>query len=255
MAEIASSATLSSELAASQTAMQKVSASQTAMQEVAPSQTAMQEVAPSQTAMQEVAASQTAMQEVAASQTAMQEVAASQTALEEVAASQTAGDAVASSGTAVSVFEAESASGDNSVPGPNNAPIYIAQLSGAGGAGGDDSGQTVGSGSPGTDTTFHESLAEGGDGGDQNNFGTAPAGRGIANPPDVLINSVTGGGSAGGRDATAEAGGDGGFVKALIMNPERDSLSLSIGNGGTTPGDFARDGEDGSATIFTPSIF
>jgi len=101
VAEIVSSATLSSELAASQTAMQEVAASQTAMQEVVASQTAMQEVAASQTAMQVVAASQAAMEDVAASQTAMQEVLASQTARDEVFASQTAMQEVAASQTAM----------------------------------------------------------------------------------------------------------------------------------------------------------
>jgi len=254
MQEVIASQTVMQEVAASQTAMQEVAASQTALQEVVASQTAMQEVAASQTAMQEVAASQTALQEVVASQTAMQEVANSQTALQEVAASQTAGDAVASSGTAVSVIEAASSSAFNSVPGPDNAPIYIAELRGGGGGDGDSANRE--NGTPGGDTTFHESTAEGGDGGIEGVSGKADSGNGISAPPDVAIDAITGGGASGGGGRQQQNGGDGGFVKALIMNPERDSLSLTVGNGGDGgPVNSSLDGDDGSATIFTPNIF
>jgi hypothetical protein len=227
--------------------------SQTAMAEIADSQTAMQKLAESQTAMQAVAASQTAMQEVAVSQTAMEEVAASQTALQEVAGSQTAGNAVASSGTAVSVIETASSSADNSVPGPDNAPIYIAELRGGGGGGGDTF--NGGSGGDGGDTTFHESTAEGGEGAIAGSDQTSPSGRGLANAPDVVISSTTGGGGDGKNNQKNGEGGDGGFVKALIMNPDRQSLSLTVGDGGSRGSRFVNPGGDGSATILTPNAF
>jgi hypothetical protein len=242
------------EMAASQTAMQEVAASQTAMEEVAATQTAMQEVANSLTAIDEVVISQTAMQEVAASQTAMQEVAASQTAMEEVAGSQPARDAVASSGTAVSVIEAASSSVLDSTPSTNNAPLYIAELSGAGGGGAQDFEGDF-NGGDGSDTTFHESVAEGGAGGNANLGGSAPDGSGFAGTQDVVIDSITGGGGAGGAGKSAQSGGDGGFVKALIINTERDSLSLVIGTGGPRGNRRADNGTDGSTTIFTPNVF
>jgi hypothetical protein len=204
--------------------------------------------------MQEVAASQTAMQEVAASQTAMDTVAASLTALDVVAASQDAANIVAASTTAVSAIVDASSSGIDSVPITNNASIYLAELAGGGGGGGSRF-DNAGSGGEGGDTTFHESVAEGG--GDGRAFDTdqpANSGRGLINTPDVEIDSSTGGGSSGGRSTNAQDGGDGGFVFALIVNPDRQSLNLNVGTGG-----FGRDnsdpGTDGFANIFTPNVF
>jgi hypothetical protein len=250
MQEVAASQTAMQEVAALQTAMQEVVASQTAMQEVAALQTAMQEVVASQTARDEVFASQTAMQEVAASQTAMQEVLASQTALSEMAASQAAGNALASSAVAVSTFEAASTSGNNSVPAPTDSPMYIAELSGGGGGGTSSFYGNYDPGTDGSDTTFHETTAGGGDAGGGSD---GSDGGFTVNSPDILINGSNFGGADGGYGGGQGGdGGNGGFVKALIMNPDQQTLSLNIGNGGSSTDPQAGDGDNGSATIFTP---
>jgi len=247
---LARSQKASAAAAASQTAMQEVVASQTAMQEVAALQTAMQEVVASQTARDEVFASQTAMQEVAASQTAMQEVLASQTALSEMAASQAAGNALASSAVAVSTFEAASTSGNNSVPAPTDSPMYIAELSGGGGGGTSSFYGNYDPGTDGSDTTFHETTAGGGDAGGGSD---GSDGGFTVNSPDILINGSNFGGADGGYGGGQGGdGGNGGFVKALIMNPDQQTLSLNIGNGGSSTDPQAGDGDNGSATIFTP---
>jgi hypothetical protein len=256
MQEVLSSPKAIQEAVSSQTARDEVFNSQTAMDELVTSQLGMGEVAASQTAMQEVVSSQTARDTVVGSQTAVQVVAGSEVALDVVAASQTATSSVANSQTAVDAIESVSSSGSNSVPISNNATIYVAELKGGGGGGGDDNTvpfSETGSGQDGGDTTFHQSVAEGGEGGPKN--GSASDGGGGVSSPDVPISITTGGGGSGGGGASAPGGGDGGFVKALIVNPNRQSLSLfvgGIGNGGANDGG---DGEGGSATIFTPNVF
>jgi hypothetical protein len=187
------------------------------------------------------------------SQTAMDEVAASQTALDSVASSSTANIAVAGSSTAVSAIETASTSGSNSVPITNSASIYVAELAGAGGGGGDRDFER--NGDKGGDTIFNQSVGVGGDGGQGSPSISGDDGGANVSSPDVLINEIVGGGGNGGSGAGGGGnGGDGGFAKALICNPNRNTLSLSIGSGGIHAAN-AIDGEDGSATIFTPNAF
>lgn len=210
------------------------------------------DVTADQTIMQSIAGDEVAIRMLSSHPNGAQKMAQSQTALDAVGASQTAKTAVAASQVAVSAIENASTSASGSIPITNTASFYVAEITGGGGGGYDAfEGRD---GSDGTATTFHQLVAEGGAGSDSPNGEDGDA---IVSSPDEPVKAVDGGANNGGDGRTSGSGsngGDGALIKALVINPEQDALTLTVGSGGAGGG-LADGGGDGSATIFTPNVF
>lgn len=136
---------------------------------------------------------------------------------------------------------------------PAVAPLYLAHLYGAGaGSGYENTHGSTYAGSDGGDSTFGPAIGEGGVNNDQ---GDAPdGGASVSSSKAAIVSETVGGGAAGACDSWC--GGDGGFAEALVSNDAMNSLSASVGTGGS--GDDwenngnPESGSDGSVEVWVP---
>lgn len=236
-----------------QTAMDSVSTSETAMDSVSSSQVSRNSVQNNGLAFDTISAKNMPITKLIAGEGGLNpsnwvdinNIVENQTVIEQFSSNSSALDTASNSQTAVNAFEtkwnSQTITSSSEVP---SSSVYIAEINGAGGGGGHDNGDI--NGDDAQDTYFGSITAHGGDGGTAN--AGVDGGYNIGSSAS-LIEGIVGGGSIGGMNDTR--GGSGGYVKAILANPTKGSISVSVASGANGP--YSSDGADGNIKIWTPT--